>query len=321
MVRRRDDDNGNVKTNHKTVAGERPAKARRKKGETRIAASDFSIEAPALPAAVKAAAMRSGGYPYDKKMKRKPYEKALYALQIELLKMQASIKAQGERLVVVIEGRDGAGKGGTINRFTQHLNSRGARIVALAKPSDAEQGQWYFQRYVTELPTAGEIVFFDRSWYNRAGVEPVMGFCSQHETEHFLEEVPTFERMLVRDGIRLVKIFLTIGREMQMKRLHARHHDPLKRWKLSPLDFAALDRWDDYSRAFETMLATTSTEEAPWTVVRGNDKLRARLGAIRHVLRLIPYEDKDMAAIEAEDGKIVLSAEDYLANGGEPETA
>ena len=277
----------------------------------------FDIEAPALPKAVDETAFASGGFPYSRKYKRKAYERELEPLQIELLKLLSWARKRGERIVVLFEGRDGAGKGGTINRFTQHLNPRQARIVALGKPTEAEAGQWYFQRYAAELPAAGEIVFFDRSWYNRAGVEPVMGFCTPEETRRFLQEVPAFEGMLARDGIRLIKLFLTIGREMQMSRLHARWHDPLKRWKLSPIDFQALPRFDAYSQAFERMLAASSSEWAPWTVVRANDKRRARLNAIRHVLTSVPYDGRDEEAIGAVDRKIVLGAEEYLREGGE----
>jgi polyphosphate kinase 2 len=277
----------------------------------------FDIEAEALPKAIDEKAFASGGYPYNKKYKRKHYEKELEPLQIELQKLLGWVRETGERLVIVFEGRDGAGKGGAITSFTQHLNPRQARIVALSKPSDTEKGQWYFQRYAAQMPTAGEIVFFDRSWYNRAGVERVMGFCTSEQSEDFLREAPAFEGMLTRDGVRLVKLFLTIGREMQMSRLHARWHDPLKRWKLSPIDFEALPRFDDYSAAFERMLAKSSTDWAPWTVVRANDKFRTRLNAIRHVLRSVPYKAKDEAAIGEVDRRIVLTAEDYLADGGE----
>jgi polyphosphate kinase 2 len=277
----------------------------------------FDIEAEALPKAIDEKAFASGGYPYNKKYKRKHYEKELEPLQIELQKLLGWVRETGERLVIVFEGRDGAGKGGAITSFTQHLNPRQARIVALSKPSDTEKGQWYFQRYAAQMPTAGEIVLFDRSWYNRAGVERVMGFCTSEQSEDFLREAPAFEGMLTRDGVRLVKLFLTIGREMQMSRLHARWHDPLKRWKLSPIDFEALPRFDDYSAAFERMLAKSSTDWAPWTVVRANDKFRTRLNAIRHVLRSVPYKAKDEAAIGEVDRRIVLTAEDYLADGGE----
>lgn len=277
----------------------------------------FDIEVEELPAAIEAAAFRSGDYPYDKRMKRKRYNRELEPLQIELLKLLSWARAKGERIVIVFEGRDGAGKGGTIARFTQHLNPRYARVVALPKPSDTEKGQWYFQRYAAQMPAAGEIVFFDRSWYNRAGVERAMEFCSQAQTDSFLREAPAFEGMLARDGIRLIKLFLTIGREMQMSRLHARWHDPLKRWKLSPIDFEAIPRFDAYSDAFEQMLARTSTDWAPWTVIRANDKLRTRLNTIRQVLHAIPYEDRDEAAIGAIDEQIVLGAKDYLDDGGE----
>jgi polyphosphate kinase 2 len=302
------------------------AKTRRKAApegraaEAKAAAADlsaFDIEAPELPEAIRKAAFGSGGYPYDKAMKRKPYEKELEALQIELLKLQNWVKEEGERVVIVFEGRDGAGKGGTIHRFAQHMNPRNARIVALSKPSEAEKGQWYFQRYASHMPTRGEIVFFDRSWYNRAGVEPVMGFCTEEEHQRFLAEAPVFEGMLARDGIRVFKLFLTIGAEMQMKRLHARYHDPLKRWKLSPIDFKAIDRFDAYSTAFDAMLEKTDAKGAPWTVIRSNDKLRARLGAMRFVLGALPYADKNEAVLKEPDRRVVFGAKAYLERGGE----
>ena len=277
----------------------------------------FDVEAETLPKEIDDRAFASGDFPYHRKYRRKDYEKELEPLQIELLKLLKWCRKKGERVVVVFEGRDGSGKGGTIARFTQHLNPRQARIVALAKPSDTEQGQWYFQRYAAEMPAAGEIVFFDRSWYNRAGVERVMDFCTPKQSEDFLREAPVFEGMLARDGIRIVKLFLTIGREMQMSRLHARWHDPLKRWKLSPIDFEAIPRFDAYTKAFERMLEATSSEWAPWTVIRANDKYRARLNAIRHVLRAVPYEGRDETLIAALDPRIALSARHYLHNGGE----
>ncbi|RXT43512.1 polyphosphate kinase 2 [Bosea sp. Tri-44] len=278
---------------------------------------DFDIEAEALPKEIDDEAFASGGYPYHRKYKRKLYEKELEPLQIELQKLLGWVRETGERLVIVFEGRDGAGKGGAITRFTQHLNPRQARVVALSKPSDTEKGQWYFQRYAAQMPSAGEIVFFDRSWYNRAGVERVMGFSTQEQSESFLREAPVFEGMLARDGIRLVKLFLTIGREMQMSRLHARWHDPLKRWKLSSIDFEAIPRFDAYSDAFDRLLDKTSTDQAPWTVLRANDKFRTRLNAIRHVLHAVPYKGKDEEAIGEIDHRIVLTAEEYLRNGGE----
>jgi polyphosphate kinase 2 len=288
--------------------------AGRRKAAPRLS---FNIEAEELSREIEEASFSSGNYPYDKRLKRKRYNRELEPLQIELLKLLSWARDKGERIVIVFEGRDGAGKGGAIARFTQHLNPRQARVVALPKPSDTEKGQWYFQRYAAQMPAAGEIVFFDRSWYNRAGIERVMGFSSEEQTDSFLREAPAFEGMLARDGIRLIKLFLTIGREMQMSRLHARWHDPLKRWKLSPIDFEAIPRFDAYSQAFEQMLSQTSTAWAPWTAIRANDKLRTRLNAIRHVLLAIPYAGKDEAAIGALDHQIVLSAEDYLNKGGE----
>jgi polyphosphate kinase len=272
-----------------------------------------------LPEAIEDAAFTSGGFAYDKRMSRKKYDKKLVKLQIELLKLQEWVKANGERIVVVFEGRDGAGKGGAIARIMQHLSPRNARVVALSKPTDTERGQWYFQRYAAHMPTKGEIVCFDRSWYNRAGVERVMGFATPEHVQRFMQDAPAFEQMLERDGIRIIKLFLTIGREMQMHRLHQRYHDPLKRWKLSPIDFAALDKWNDYSLAFEAMLKQTDTAFAPWNVVEANDKLRARLNIMRAILHHFPYPDRDEDAIGRIDESIILSAGTYLAKGGEPE--
>ncbi|MCB1541867.1 MAG: polyphosphate kinase 2 [Rhodoblastus sp.] len=279
----------------------------------------FAIEAPDLPKAIDKAALTSGGYPYDKKLKRKAYAKELRRLQIELLKLLDWVQNRGERIVIVFEGRDAAGKGGTIARLTQHLNPRKAHIVALSKPTPREQDEWYFQRYVPHMPAKGEIVVFDRSWYNRAVVEPVFGFATEAQAQTFLDRVPEFEDMLARDGIRVVKVFLTIGREMQMKRLHARHHDPLKRWKLSGLDYQALDKWDDFSRAIERMLARSDSAPAPWTVVRANDKRRTRIEVIRALLDVTPYEGKDAGTVGEIDRKIVLSAASFLGDGGEEE--
>lgn len=274
-----------------------------------------------LPRELADKAMRSGDYPYDERLKRKLYDKQMAHLQIELQKLASFVRDKGERLVILFEGRDGAGKGGAIKRFTENLNPRTARIVALSKPTETEAGQWYFQRYVSQLPTRGEIALFDRSWYNRPGVERVMGFATPEQASHFLNEVPPFERMLVRDGIRFIKIFLTIGRDMQMTRLHARWNDPLKRWKLSPIDFEALPRFDAYSAAFEDMLRRSCTIEAPWTIVRANDKRRARLETIRHVLLQVPYEGRDDEAIGKVDRRIVLDAQRFLAKGGEEDAA
>ncbi len=246
-----------------------------------------------------------GAYPYDDKMKNKAYEKQLRLLQIELLKVQAWTKATEQRFLLIFEGRDAAGKGGTIKRFTQHLNPRGARIVALAKPSDVERTQWYFQRYVPHLPSGGEIAFFDRSWYNRAGVERVMGFCKKADWERFFYECPRFEEMLVASGIRLTKFWLTVTQKEQHKRFEDRRDDPLKRWKLSPIDEASLDKWDGYSEAREEMFRHTDTRHAPWTVVKTDDKRRARLAAIRAFLHTLDYPDKEPDAIGPPDPLIV----------------
>lgn len=274
--------------------------------------ASFDIDDPELTEAIDGGAMTSAGYPYDKRMKRKKYDKHLRRLQIELLKLQRWARSEGERIVIVFEGRDAAGKGGTIKRFMQHLNPRHARAIALDKPSEAERGQWYFQRYVPHLPTAGEMVMFDRSWYNRAGVERVMGFATEAQVARFFQEAPDFEAMLARDGIRLFKFWLTIGQAMQVKRLHARRHDPLKQWKLSELDLAALAKWDDYTRAKEDIFRHTHTDLAPWTVVRANDKRRLRINAIRHVLASIDYTGKDAGIVGAPDPKLVGAGEKFF---------
>ncbi len=273
----------------------------------------FDLDDPKLPSAIEAAALGSGGYPYKKRLKHKAYEDELGRLQSQLLKLQSHVQAAGERVVVLFEGRDAAGKGGTIARFLEHMNTRHARSVALNKPSDVERAQWYFQRYVVHFPTAGEIVFFDRSWYNRAGVERVMGFCSEEEVANFLRDAPDFEELVVRDGIRLIKFYLTLGREMQLKRFHERRHDPFKRWKLSPIDIDAIKRWDDYSRAQTEMFRYTHTASCPWTVVRANDQRRARLEAIRTVLSLLDYKGKDAKLVGAPDPLIVGTGPDLLA--------
>lgn len=273
----------------------------------------FNIDNPVLAAKIDDAALTSGGYPYSKRLERKVYERDLVALQIELLKLQNHVRQSGERIVIVFEGRDSAGKGGTIKRFMEHLNPRHARAVALTKPSEVEKGQWYFQRYVAHMPTSGEIVLFDRSWYNRAGVERVMGFCDEGQLADFLREAPLFEGQLVRDGIRLFKLFLTIGQEMQLKRLHARRHDPLKHWKLSPIDLKGLEKWDDYTKAKEEMFRFTHTETTPWMVVRANDKRRARLAAIRHVLSGLNYVGKDESVVGTPDPKIVGRGDEYFS--------
>ena len=236
-------------------------------------------------------------YPYRTRMKRPEYEKQKALLQIELLKVQSWVKATGQKVVVLFEGRDAAGKGGTIKRFTEHLNPRGARVVALEKPTEQERGQWYFQRYMPHLPTAGEMVLFDRSWYNRAGVERVMGFCTPQEYLEFMRQTPQLERMLVNSGIRLFKYWFSVSREEQLRRFVSRRDDPLKHWKLSPIDIQSLDKCDDYTEAKKAMFFHTDTGDAPWTVIKSDDKKRARLNCLRHFLWQLPYPDKNEAIL------------------------
>jgi polyphosphate kinase 2 len=240
---------------------------------------------------------REGAYPYKNLMSRKSYERQKYRLQVELLKLQAWVKETGQKVVILFEGRDAAGKGGTIKRLMEHLNPRGAHVVALEKPSETERGQWYFQRYVQHLPTAGEIALFDRSWYNRAGVERVMGFCNQEEYLEFMRQAPEFERNLVRSGVHLIKFWFSVSREEQRRRFKEREVHPLKQWKLSPIDLASLDKWDDYTKAKESMFFYTDTADSPWTVIKSDDKKRARLNAMRYVLHRLPYSNKDVSRI------------------------
>ena len=247
-------------------------------------------------------------YPYANLLSRKTYEKQKYLLQVELLKLQAWVKESGERVVILFEGRDAAGKGGAIKRFMEHLNPRGARVVALEKPTDQERGQWYFQRYVQHLPTAGEIVLFDRSWYNRAGVEHVMGFCTDDEYAEFMRQAPEFEAHLVRSGVHLVKFWFSVSRHEQRRRFKERERHPLKQWKLSPIDMASLDKWNDYTLAKEDMFLHTDTSAAPWTVVKSDCKKRARLNAMRYVLHKLPYANKDADRIGDVDPLIVVRA-------------
>ena len=248
---------------------------------------------------------REGGYPYKNLMARKTYEAQKYKLQVELLKLQAWVKDSGQRVLILFEGRDAAGKGGTIKRFMEHLNPRGARVVALEKPSDVERGQWYFQRYVSHLPTAGEIVMFDRSWYNRAGVERVMGFCNDAEYDEFMRETPASARRLVRSGGPLIKFWFSVGRAGQRRRFKERQAHPLKQWKLSPIDMASLDKWDDYTHAKEAMFLHTDTSDSPWTVIKSDCKKRARLNAMRYILHRLPYRKKDPLAIGKVDPLVV----------------
>ena len=272
----------------------------------------FDLDNPKLSKSIKRAALGSGHFPYDEKLEGDAYEEQLLAAHQQLALFQEHLSKNGDRVVILFEGRDAAGKGGTIRAYLQELNPRFNMSVALPKPSDREQTQWYFQRYVDWLPAAGEQVLFDRSWYNRAGVEPVMGFCTPEQTTKFLKNVPLFEEQLVEDGIRLFKFYLSIGREMQMKRFHDRRHDILKRWKLSPVDLEAIKRFDAYTEARNRMLETTSTKAAPWRVVLANDKRRTRVNVIRSVLHRLDYSGKDEKALGDIDAKIVLNAEDFL---------
>jgi polyphosphate kinase 2 len=264
---------------------------------------------------------REGGYPYKNLMLRKNYEKQKYRLQVELLKLQAWVKENRQRVIVLFEGRDAAGKGGTIKRFMEHLNPRGARVVALEKPTETERGQWYFQRYVNHLPTAGEIVMFDRSWYNRAGVERVMGFCTQAEYEEFMRQAPEFERHLVRSGVHLIKFWFSVSRKEQRRRFKEREAHPLKQWKLSPIDMASLDKWEEYTKAKEAMFFETDTADAPWTVLKSDCKKRARLNAMRYILHKLPYANKDLATVGPLDPLLVGRAHVVYERGERAGTA
>ena len=254
------------------------------------------------------------GYPYDSLLSREEYEQQKYTLQVELLKFQYWLEDNKKRAVILFEGRDAAGKGGTIKRFTEHLNPRTARVVALAKPSDRELGQWYFQRYVQHLPTAGEIVMFDRSWYNRAGVERVMGFCSDEEYETYMTQAPWFEKALVESGIHVTKLWFSVSRTEQRTRFAIRQLDPVRQWKLSPMDLASLDRWDEYTAAKEEMFRRTDKRHARWTVIRSNDKKRARLNAMRFFLSQFDYDGKDEAAIGKPDPLLVIRSKNEPAD-------
>lgn len=261
---------------------------------------------------------RDGGYPYKHLMRRSTYETQKYQLQVELLKLQAWVKETGQRVVLLFEGRDAAGKGGTIKRFMEHLNPRGAHVVALEKPSEVERGQWYFQRYIQHLPTAGEIVMFDRSWYNRAGVERVMGFCNDAEYLEFMRQAPEFERNLVRSGIHLIKFWFSVSQAEQRRRFKEREVHPLKQWKLSPVDLASLDKWDDYTRAKEAMFFGTDTADSPWTVIKSDCKKRARLNAMRYVLHKLPYTNKSAEMVGKVDPLIAGRAHVVYERGEQP---
>ena len=253
-------------------------------------------------------------YPYETRMTREEYELEKYRLQIELLKLQYWGEDTGQRHIIVFEGRDAAGKGGTIKRFTEHLNPRTARVVALNKPSDRELGQWYFQRYIQHFPTAGEIVLFDRSWYNRAGVERVMGFATDEQYRRFMNQVPLFEKMLVDDGIHLTKFWFSVTQTEQRTRFAIRQIDPVRQWKLSPMDLESLDRWEAYTEAKEAMFLHTDTDHAPWISIRSNDKKRARLNAMRYFLSQFEYEGKDHEVVGTQDPLIVRRGRDAVGD-------
>jgi len=253
-------------------------------------------------------AFETGAYPYKKKIKRTSYNRHKEELQVELLKVQKWVEESGEKIVILFEGRDAAGKGGTIKRFMEHLNPRAARVMALPKPGDRERSQWFFQRYIEHLPAAGEMVFFDRSWYNRAGVERVMDFCTPNEYLEFMRQTPELERMLVRSGIWLFKYWFSGTQEEQRRRFEARKNDPLKQWKLSPVDQASMDKWDDYTEAKEAMFFNTDTADAPWIIVKSNDKKRARLNCMQNFLSTLPYPGKDTHIVHGPDPLIVGSS-------------
>ena len=255
----------------------------------------------------------TGMYPYEDRIKKSEYENQKAQLQVELLKVQRWVKNSGKKIVILFEGRDAAGKGGAIKRFMEHLNPRGARVVALEKPTVAEQTQWYFQRYIKHLPSAGEIVLLDRSWYNRAGVERVMGFCDPGAYLEFMRQCPEIERMLVRSGILLFKYWFSVTQDEQRRRFESRKSDPLKQWKLSPIDQASIDKWDDYTEAKEAMFFYTDTADAPWTIIKSDDKKRARLNCMRHFLASLSYDDKDFETVGEPDPFIVTSSDHAIA--------
>lgn len=304
------------KESKKDLAAETAATAMPKIGSVEIKVGDdmrvFDINDPILPDWIEKKALKSGNYPYDDKLPLKEYEQTLEQLQIELVKLQAWMQATGKRLLILFEGRDAAGKGGTIAAVREYMNPRTARNVALTKPTETERGEWYFQRYVAEFPSAGEFVTFDRSWYNRAGVEPVMGFCTPEQHRQFLAEAPHFEKMIVNDGIHFFKFWLDIGQEMQLKRFHDRRHSPLTNWKFSPMDIAGMSKWDDYTKALNLMMESSHTPHAPWIVVQANDKRRARIAVIRHILRALAYDGRDLDQVGRPDSKIIAEGLKFL---------
>ncbi len=274
--------------------------------------NDPSAESESPIDSILSAHWKTGAYPYQNLLSRKSYEKQKYRLQVELLKLQSWVKETGQKVVILFEGRDAAGKGGTIKRFMEHLNPRGAKVIALEKPTELESGQWYFQRYVQHLPTAGEIVLFDRSWYNRAGVERVMNFCSLDDYNEFMRQAPEFERNLIRSGIHLIKFWFSVSRSEQKRRFKARESHPLKRWKLSPIDKASLNKWDDYTKAKEAMFFYTDTVDCPWTVVKSDCKKRARLNTMRYVLNRLNYTGRDAENVGIIDPLLVGRAQMVL---------
>ncbi len=258
---------------------------------------------------------RENLYPYAQRMKGKEYEALKLPLQVELIKLQNWMRDTGERLIILFEGRDAAGKGGTIRRFMEHWNPRHARVVALDKPSDVERGQWYFQRYIRHFPSAGEIVLFDRSWYNRAGVERVMGFSTNREYRMFIRQAPALEQMIVESGIHLAKLYFSVSRREQLRRFERRANDPLKQWKVSSVDIRSKDKWEEYTEAKEAMFLLTDTDVAPWTIIKSDDKKRARINAMRHVLNLFDYDGKDESVVHVPDPSIVASSTEIYTAG------
>ena len=298
-----------------------PAADARRSGDTLVedGAGQTGPAAPDRDRDVIRRLFETGEYPYREKLARKPYERDKADLQVELLKVQDWVKATNGKLVILFEGRDAAGKGGTIKRFTEHLNPRGARMVALDKPTESERTEWFFQRYVRHFPHGGEIVLFDRSWYNRAGVERVMGFCGARDYLEFMRQAPELERMFVRSGIRLFKYWFSVTRDEQRRRFQAREKDVLKQWKLSPIDRQSLDKWDEYTAAKEAMFFYTDTADAPWTIVKSDDKKRARLNCMRHFLAALAYTNKDTRVVGRPDPLIVASAD--MIGAGDPAAA
>jgi polyphosphate kinase len=274
----------------------------------------FTIDDPKLPDWIADGALASGNFPYAEKMPSKEYAETVELLQIELVKLQYWLKDKGSRVISVFEGRDAAGKGGTIFTLRQYMNPRAARNVALPKPTETERGQWYYQRYISHFPTTGEFITFDRSWYNRAGVEPVLGFCTPEQHQSFLAETPGLEHMIVADGTHFFKFWLDIGQIMQLKRFHDRRHSPLKNWKFSPIDIEGAKKWDEYTKARDTMFARTHTAHAPWTIVRANDKRRARIAVMRRILLSLPYKGRDISVIGKEDPLIIGSGPEFIGS-------